>query len=166
MGRLLVVEDDRDLRLLLRYVLVRAGHDVSTVADGATALHASAVDRFDLVLLDNLMPGMDGVEVLEALSRRRRECRPRTLVLSGLVEPEDVRRYFDLGALGVVAKPFAQADLLDRVAAALASPLPLTDDDRADEQQDADAPARPVLLDLPRARPFATADVAHLVRSA
>ena len=67
MTRILIAEDDADLRLLLRLVLHRAGHQVSEARDGVEALESMSRETFDVVLLDNLMPRMSGVEVLESV---------------------------------------------------------------------------------------------------
>ena len=66
-ARILIVEDEPQLRGLLRLYLERAGHAVSDAGDGAAALAAFAADRADLVILDLMLPGMQGEAVLEAL---------------------------------------------------------------------------------------------------
>jgi DNA-binding response OmpR family regulator len=66
MARILIAEDDEDLRLLLRLVVQRAGHEVEGVGDGVAALRAISRGGYDLVVLDNMMPGMTGLEVLRA----------------------------------------------------------------------------------------------------
>ncbi|MCM0622321.1 response regulator [Nocardioides bruguierae] len=124
MGKLLIAEDDQDLRLLLRHVLTRAGHDVSSVADGDTALHASSVERFDLLLLDVRMPRRDGAAVLAALAARPEHQRPRVLALSGVTEEDEVDALRTLGAHDVVLKPVDQRALREAVSAALDTPRP------------------------------------------
>lgn len=119
MARILIAEDDADLRLLLRLVLHRAGHQVSEARDGVEALAAMAGARadqpFDVVLLDNLMPRMSGVEVLEAIQLLRRRDRPLVVVISALATRADIRSYYVRGADDFLAKPFATEELVERV---------------------------------------------------
>lgn len=119
MARILIAEDDADLRLLLRLVLHRAGHQVSEARDGVEALAAMAEARadqpFDVVLLDNLMPRMSGVEVLEAIQLLRRRDRPLVVVISALATRADIRSYYVRGADDFLAKPFATEELVERV---------------------------------------------------
>ena len=115
MARLLVAEDDTDLRLLLRLVLHRAGHQVSEARDGVEALEAMSRETFDVVLLDNLMPRMSGIEVLEAVQLLRRTERPLMVVISALATRSDIRSYYVRGADDFLAKPFATEELVDKV---------------------------------------------------
>ena len=115
MARLLVAEDDTDLRLLLRLVLHRAGHQVSEARDGVEALEAMSRETFDVVLLDNLMPRMSGIEVLEAVQLLRRAERPLMVVISALATRSDIRSYYVRGADDFLAKPFATEELVDKV---------------------------------------------------
>lgn len=113
--RILIAEDDPDLRLLLRLVLHGAGHQVSEARDGVEALEAISRETFDVVLLDNLMPRMNGIEVLEAMQLLRRPARPIVLVISALATRADIRSYYVRGADDFLAKPFATDELVDRV---------------------------------------------------
>lgn len=112
---ILIAEDDADLRLLLRLVLHRAGHGVTEARDGVEALDLLARGRFDVVLLDNLMPRMTGVEVLQALASLRRTDRPLVLVISALASRADIRSYYVHGADDFLAKPFSGEELAARV---------------------------------------------------
>ncbi len=116
MTRILIAEDDAALRLLLRLVLHRAGHQVSEARDGVEALEAISRETFDVVLLDNLMPRMSGIEVLEAVQLLRRVERPLILVISALASRADIRSYYVRGADDFLAKPFSTDELVDRVA--------------------------------------------------
>lgn len=69
MARILVVDDDPHLREVLRYALVRDGHDVEEARDGAEALRLAAASRPDLLVLDIVMPGMDGLEACRELRK-------------------------------------------------------------------------------------------------
>lgn len=115
MTRILIAEDDADLRLLLRLVLHRAGYQVSEARDGVEALEAMSRQAFDIVLLDNMMPRMSGIEVLESVGLLRRAERPLLLVISALATRADIRSYYVRGADDFLAKPFATEELVDRV---------------------------------------------------
>lgn len=115
MARILIAEDDADLRLLLRLVLHKAGHQVTEARDGVEALEALARASFDVVLVDNVMPRMTGVEVLEAVQLLRRPDRPLMVVISALATRSDIRSYYVRGADDFLAKPFATEELVGRV---------------------------------------------------
>jgi CheY-like chemotaxis protein len=114
-ARILIAEDDADLRLLLRLVLHRAGHQVTEARDGVEALEALTRASFDVVLVDNVMPRMTGVEVLEAVQLLRRPDRPLMVVISALATRSDIRSYYVRGADDFLAKPFATDELVGRV---------------------------------------------------
>jgi CheY-like chemotaxis protein len=114
-ARILIAEDDADLRLLLRLVLHKAGHQVSEARDGVEALEALTRAPFDVVLVDNVMPRMTGVEVLEAVQLLRRPERPLMVVISALATRSDIRSYYVRGADDFLAKPFATEELVGRV---------------------------------------------------
>lgn len=115
MARILIAEDDADLRLLLRLVLHKAGHRVTEARDGVEALEALTREAFDVVLVDNVMPRMTGVEVLEAVQLLRRPERPLMVVISALATRADIRSYYVRGADDFLAKPFATEELVTRV---------------------------------------------------
>lgn len=115
MTRILIAEDDADLRLLLRLVLHRSGYQVSEARDGVEALEAMSQQAFDVVLLDNMMPRMTGIEVLEAVGLLRRAQRPLMVVISALATRADIRSYYVRGADDFLAKPFATDELVERV---------------------------------------------------
>ena len=119
MARILAVDDDRTTLRMLRVQLEAAGHEVATARDGAAALARLARSRFDLVLLDVWMPGMDGLEVLSRL--RESPSRPRVIVMTADDAPETLLRAVRERAFGYVAKPVEPAELANVVASALAS---------------------------------------------
>jgi two-component system, OmpR family, alkaline phosphatase synthesis response regulator PhoP len=115
-ARILIVEDESQLRSLLRLYLERAGYDVSDAGDGGAALAAFADEGADLVVLDLMLPGMQGEAVLEAL---RQEADVPILITSA--KRSDVQRIagLRLGADDYLAKPFNPHELTARVAAIL-----------------------------------------------
>ncbi|MFF6777559.1 response regulator transcription factor [Streptomyces sp. NPDC012637] len=116
MTRLLIVEDDPDLSLALRVLLTRRGYEVSLAADGREGLRRLFAEHPALMVLDLLLPGLDGWEVLD---RTRDMSDLPVLVLSGLGEVDDRVRGLRSGADDYLVKPFAQAELLARVEALL-----------------------------------------------
>ncbi len=134
--KVLIVEDEPDMLLLLRINLEQAGFDASLAADGATAMRRVASERPDVILLDLMLPVMDGWAVLADLGTR--EVAPPVIVCSAKSSPRDLARAFELGAAEYVTKPFDMEDVLDTVRSVL-------------ERQVATEPLRvaePPLLDL------------------
>ncbi|WP_291984961.1 EAL domain-containing protein [Candidatus Accumulibacter sp. ACC007] len=118
-GRLLLVDDDGMLRMLAAESLRHAGFEVSEADCGEAALHACEDDEFDLILLDVMMPGIDGYTVCAAL---RREARARWLpivMLTGLDDTDSIERAYAAGATDFVTKPINWALLTHRVRYAL-----------------------------------------------
>ena len=111
--RILVVEDNHDLAAGLRYNLEAEGYLVEVAADGKVALEAAKHSLPDLVILDLMLPGMDGFRVLEALRRADRHL--SVLILSARAEESDMVRGFRLDADQYVTKPFRLLELLERV---------------------------------------------------
>lgn len=115
--RLLLVEDDPTLRQALAFNLTREGYDVTTVADGEAALDAGRSADLDLVLLDVMLPGMSGVEVLRVL--RRDGVTTPVIILSAKGDEIDRVVGLKIGADDYVAKPFSRPELLARIEAVL-----------------------------------------------
>ena len=115
--RLLLVEDDPTLRQALTFNLTREGYDVAAVGDGEAALHAARNERLDLVLLDVMLPGMSGVEVLRTL--RRDGVTTPVIILSAKGDEIDRVVGLKIGADDYVAKPFSRPELLARIEAVL-----------------------------------------------
>lgn len=104
MAKILIVDDEPDILLMLRMGLEDEGHEIVMAADGAMALERIAEHRPDLVLLDVMMPVLDGWGVLE----RQREVGDATTVimLSAKSEESDIAKAMTLGAKDYVVKPF------------------------------------------------------------
>ncbi len=118
MSTILVVDDDADIRLLLRLELSAEGHHILEAGDGQEALASIAADRPDLLLLDMMMPVLDGWGVLDALDPA---TAPPTVVITALASDGD-RHVIDVlskGALDVIAKPFDPGWLVRLVDAVL-----------------------------------------------
>lgn len=115
--RALVVDDDESLRTMLNQYFQREGFTVSTAANGNEALRRFYEDRPDVVILDLMLPGMDGWEVC---ARLRELSDVPILLLSARTAQTDKLRGFRLGVDDYIPKPFSLAELLARVRAVLA----------------------------------------------
>lgn len=114
--RILVVDDETQIRTLLRMTLQRAGYMVVEAASGREALNAKAIDKPDLVLLDLGLPDRDGLELVAAL---RADPALALIVVSARDETGQKVAALDLGADDYVTKPFDTDELLARVRASL-----------------------------------------------
>ena len=123
MAKVLIVDDEPDILLMLRVNLEAEGYETAMAADGETALERMAEERFDLMLLDVMMPVMDGWGVLDNLPRVPDP--PRVVVVSAKSSDKDVARALGAGAVDYLSKPFSPRDL----AALVADVLTLSDDD-------------------------------------
>ena len=121
--RILVVEDEERILSFVSRGLSAAGYTIEGACDGATGLAKGLSQPFDLVVLDLLLPGLNGMEVLSQLLARRPEL--PVLVLSARSDLPTKLRGFELGAVDYLAKPFALDELLARVRAHLRRYRPL-----------------------------------------
>lgn len=117
--RVVVIEDDPDARALARACLEGEGWDVLTAADAAEGLELVRSELPDLVLVDYLLPGTDGLEVCRRLTAGARTAAVSMILLTGR-EDLDPRAVRAAGAAGVIAKPFRPAQLGARIRELLA----------------------------------------------
>ena len=115
MARILVVDDEPDIRLVVESLFLARGHAVETVIDGLEALRVLASEEFDVVVLDVMLPGLSGIEVLDAMRADRRLRRLPVLVLSAIPEDAGRARGMSHGADDYVVKPFDVEELALRV---------------------------------------------------
>lgn len=116
MSRILVIDDEASIRRLLQVILEGAGHDIVSAEDASHGLHALAVEKPDLLILDLGLPDLDG---LEALRRLREWSQIPVLVLSARANSTDKVEALDLGADDYLTKPFDAPELLSRIRALL-----------------------------------------------
>lgn len=121
--RILFVEDDDSLRESATLVLERVGFTVVAVGDGQLALDTFSSKRFDLVLLDVMLPSVDGFDVCREL---RRTARTPIVMLTARTETAEVVAGLELGADDYVTKPFEASELVARVRAVLRRATPDT----------------------------------------
>lgn len=116
MPKILVVDDEPSILNLITAYLKPEGYDVYTAADGNAALKAARAFKPDLIVLDLMLPGMDG---LEMLSRLRRESEVYVILLTAKTEETDKIVGLSVGADDYVTKPFSPRELVARIKAAL-----------------------------------------------
>lgn len=121
-ARILVIDDDLDMCRTVRLVLESKGHLVTLVDDGYRGWATARRQRPDLIVLDIMMPVMDGYGVLEMLRGDERTHGIPTVIISALRASEAEERARDLGAVAYVEKPFEWDDLIDTVEGALLMP--------------------------------------------
>jgi two-component system alkaline phosphatase synthesis response regulator PhoP len=117
MARILVVEDEPDIALGLEDDLKRQGYEVETVGDGAGAIQLASGGAWDLILLDVMLPGVDGFEVCRELRRRR--IKTPIIILTAKVQEAEKVLGLELGADDYVTKPFSPRELRARIKAVL-----------------------------------------------
>jgi two-component system, OmpR family, alkaline phosphatase synthesis response regulator PhoP len=117
--RILVVEDEADIRELLRYNLEREGYVVSLAATGEEGLRRARGDLPDLILLDLMLPGVDGLEVCRALKRGKATAKIPIVMVTAKGEESDIVAGLELGADDYLAKPFSPKVLVARLRAVL-----------------------------------------------
>ncbi|MCL7451603.1 MAG: response regulator transcription factor [Anaerolineae bacterium] len=115
-ARILVVEDEPSIREVVSLYLRRAGYDVSVVADGRAALDSLSAQMPDLVVLDLMLPGVDGLEITRWL--RARGDTPIIMLTARRDEPDRIAG-LEMGADDYVVKPFSPQELVSRVRAVL-----------------------------------------------
>jgi two-component system phosphate regulon response regulator PhoB len=117
--RVLVVDDEPDIAGLVAYHLAKAGYRVSTAATGAEALKVARAERPDLVVLDLMLPGVSGLDVLAELRRHDETKDMGVVLLTARKEETDRITGLSSGADDYVAKPFSPQELVLRVGAVL-----------------------------------------------
>ena len=115
--RILIADDDKDIARVLTALLEHDHYSVDSVANGTDAFAYAVSGNYDGIILDIMMPGMNGLEVLHTL--RTEGCKTPVLLLSAKSEVEDRVNGLDTGADDYLPKPFAAAELLARVRAML-----------------------------------------------
>jgi DNA-binding response OmpR family regulator len=114
-AKILAVDDEPDLIDLMQYHLVRAGHDVTTASNGWEAIYAVRQNRPDLILLDLMLPDLDGFGVCEILRRDPQTATIPIVIVSAWSSPDSRDLGLELGALDYLTKPFSPQELVERV---------------------------------------------------
>lgn len=121
-ARILVVEDEQDIRRLVAYNLKKHGYAVDEAADGEEALRLLRASAYGLIVLDLMLPGLSGTEVLGILKRDPRTAAMPVIMLTARSEEEDKVGGLNAGADDYMTKPFSVKELLARVGALLRRP--------------------------------------------
>ncbi|GHJ59918.1 hypothetical protein NOK12_24360 [Nocardioides sp. OK12] len=119
MARILVADDDVDIRELVEFKLSTLGHEITAVADGAAAVEACQAARPDLAVLDVMMPGVSGLEAIRAIRADPELADLPVILLTARAQESDVESGFDSGADDYITKPFSPRELAARVEALL-----------------------------------------------
>ena len=119
MARILVADDDIDIRELVEFKLSTLGHDVVAVSDGGAAIDACQAERPDLAVLDVMMPGVSGLDAIRAIRADPALADLPIMLLTARAQEADVETGFDSGADDYITKPFSPRELASRVEALL-----------------------------------------------
>lgn len=115
-ARIMVVDDDPDILNIARIALeTMGGFTIETCSSGQEAIERVAAFDPDMILLDSMMPEMDGAQTFQALAARHRSDAPAVVFFTGRVGNEDIKMFTGLGAVGVVEKPFDPMSLAGQV---------------------------------------------------
>ena len=113
--RLLIVEDEPNIVESLRFILEQASFRVDIVSDGSKAIEAMRDGRFALVILDIMLPGTNGLDILRAMRRDRLLSTLPVIVLNAKGQARDRQAAEEIGATAFITKPFSNADVVERV---------------------------------------------------
>lgn len=127
-GTILVIDDEKDLIELVRYNLEKEGFDVIAATDGQSGLDVVKKHRPDLVMLDLMMPGLDGLQVCQRLRADPRSGRMPVIMLTAKATEADRVVGLELGADDYITKPFSPREVVARVKAVLRRTAPQQDD--------------------------------------
>ena len=116
--KILIIEDDRFLRELMSKKLVGEGYQISEATDGEEGIRSVKSEKPDLVLLDLILPGIDGFEVLTRIKQDPEIAQIPVIVLSNLGQKEDIERGIKLGAVDYLIKAhFTPGEIVEKIAA-------------------------------------------------
>ncbi len=116
MAHILVAEDERDIRELINFTLMFAGHKVTQAANGAEALELALQVKPDLVMMDVRMPKMTGYEACRQMKQHEEIRHVPVVFLSAKGQDEEVQTGMEAGAVAYILKPFAPEELTRRIA--------------------------------------------------
>jgi two-component system alkaline phosphatase synthesis response regulator PhoP len=114
-AKILAVDDEPELTDLMQFHLVRAGHEVITAANGWEAIASVKKQRPDIILLDLMLPDLDGFGVCEILRRDPLTATIPIIIISAWASSDSRNLGLELGALDYITKPFSPLDLVQRV---------------------------------------------------
>ena len=118
-SKILIADDEASLRCLLQATLESPELHVVQAMCGTDVLQLTSEQQFDVVILDWMMPGMTGIEVLERLRQQPKTASVPVLMLTARGQVKDQQRAMELGVTGYVLKPFSPLELLEKITAIL-----------------------------------------------
>jgi len=117
---ILIIEDDKFLRELIAQKLLREGYEISEALDGEEGIKKIKEEKPDLILLDLILPGIDGFEVLSQMREESRLSSIPVIILSNLGQKEDVEKGMKLGAVDYLIKAhFTPGEIIEKIRKAL-----------------------------------------------
>jgi DNA-binding NtrC family response regulator len=111
--RLLIVDDEDDLRDLLSQVLTKTGYDIATASDGEKAIELLYANTFDVVLLDIQMPKLNGIEVLKYISQHTPHT--KVIMITGYADLKNAMEAREYGARDFISKPYKLDDVISTI---------------------------------------------------
>lgn len=117
MEKILFADDERDLRELIKVALEKEGFTVITANDGRETLELARENKPDLIILDYMMPGLDGIEACKALKKEKETAGIPVIMVTGY--PDQKERSLAAGAIDFITKPVDKTDLLLRIRSVL-----------------------------------------------
>ena len=129
--RILVVDDEEDILELVRYNLAKEGYQVTGALTGEDAINKARSDTFDLIVLDLMLPGIDGLEVAKRLKNSPKTEQVPIVMLSAKGEEADIVTGLELGADDYITKPFSPRIMVARVRTALRRKTSKTQNEKA-----------------------------------
>ncbi len=115
MAKILIVEDDPTTVQLIEFLLKKNNFEVLIAYNGVEALQIAKKEKLDLILMDVMMPKMDGIEAIEKLKKDENTRDIPIIILSALGQEMDVMRGLQAGASGYIVKPFSPQELLTEI---------------------------------------------------
>lgn len=114
-NRILIVEDEPNIVESLRFILERADYDVHSVSNGRAALERLREQPFSVVVLDIMLPGMNGLDVLRAVRQDSKLAHLPVIVLTAKGQTQDRRAAVEIGANSFITKPYSNTEVVKRV---------------------------------------------------
>ncbi|MBT5185502.1 MAG: phosphate regulon transcriptional regulator PhoB [Kordiimonadaceae bacterium] len=129
-ARVLLIEDDPSLTVLVKYNLEQAGYEVAVETDGEEGLYNAQTNNPDLILLDWMLPNLSGIEICRRIRRDKNIINTPIIMLTARGEEDDRIRGLDTGADDYITKPFSPKELLARIKAILRRIRPALSDQK------------------------------------
>jgi two-component system alkaline phosphatase synthesis response regulator PhoP len=125
-NKILIAEDEPSIVLSLEFLLRGAGYDVTVARDGKQALHAACLTRPDLIVLDIMLPELDGFEICCRVRETETLAHTKILILTARGRGSEIEKSLALGASAYMTKPFSTRELVRKIGELLAEPQPGT----------------------------------------